>query len=673
MSVTKRQLGKYDLIGRIGRGGMAEVFKANQASLDRFVAIKLLHPFLADDPEFKDRFEREARNVARLKHPNIVQVYDFEYDVETESYYMVMELIEGHTLKEQLEKSGDQRMPMSEILRIMRYALEALAYAHGRGMIHRDLKPANLMLENDGRVVLTDFGIAKIVTGNQFTASGGMVGTPAYMSPEQGLGEIADERCDVYSMGVILFQMTTGKLPYDGETPLATVLKHMNDPIPSPQAINPTIPDAIDKIIRKAMAKTPEERYQTADEMLQDINAVANGDKPVNVDNIAKKRTTASTAAIETPILTSGALKEQIAEHNTNTAATTMPKQTRRTGWLVGSVIGLLVIGFTFITMQTGRIPIFNIPLNPSATPSMSETVATQTSFVSTPTDSPLLPPTEVGTSTTPPATTIVALVATDPPTETTSPTETFTVTPSSTATFTSTFTATASSTATATFTTTPSATATYTNTPTVTFTQTPSSTATASNTATATITATPSRTFTPTVDITLTLQGATVTSIFKTQAALEAVIATQRANLTPTADYTQTAQVCRFDFKLISPVGEIDPRNSQDIRVKKRGSNVELDIVIRNDGDCDWTPGVYLSYVDKSGERFDSPTKIVSEETAENKTITPGETVLFKFKGKAITDKPTTRGLTTGKWEVRLSDSKLIGTIDISLWVYGD
>ena len=660
--MTKRQLGKYDLIGRIGRGGMAEVFKANQASLDRFVAIKLLHPFLADDPEFKDRFEREARNVARLKHPNIVQVYDFEYDVETESYYMVMELIEGHTLKEQLEKQGDQRMPMPEILRIMRYALEALAYAHGRGMIHRDLKPANLMLENDGRVVLTDFGIAKIVTGNQFTASGGMVGTPAYMSPEQGLGEIADERCDVYSMGVILFQMTTGKLPYDGETPLATVLKHMNDPIPSPQVINPTIPDTIDKIIRKAMAKTPEERYQTADEMLQDINAVANGDKPVNLDSIGKKRTTTSTAAIETPILTSGALKEQIAEHTASIS--TQPSQSRsRTGWLVGSVIGLLIIGFTFITMQTGRIPILNIALNPSATPAMTETAATQTSFVSTPTDSPILPPTETGNPlTTSPVATTVALVATDPATATDDPTAT------ATATDTATLTATASSTATFTATITPSNTATATATPTATFTQTASPTPTASNTTTTTVTFTPSRSPTATVDITQTLQGATVTSIFKTQQALEAVIATERAKTTPTPDYTKTAQVCRFNFKLISPVGDIDPRDSKDIRVKKRGSTVELDIEIRNDSDCDWAPGVTLRYA--SGERFDSPLLIDSEEKALNVSTKPSETVKFKFKGTAInTGKP---GLGVGKWEVRLADGKLLGTIDISLYVYG-
>src|SRR3954471_16862209 len=131
-SVTRKQLGKYEVIERLGRGGMAEVYKAYQASLDRFVALKLLHPFLADDPEFKDRFEREARNVARLRHPNIVQVYDFEYDAESESYYMVMELIDGQTLKDRLESLNGERMPIPEVLRIMRGSTEALAYAHAR-------------------------------------------------------------------------------------------------------------------------------------------------------------------------------------------------------------------------------------------------------------------------------------------------------------------------------------------------------------------------------------------------------------------------------------------------------------------------------------------------------------------------------------------------------------
>ncbi|MFN8447963.1 MAG: serine/threonine-protein kinase [Anaerolineae bacterium] len=238
--MATRKIGKYQLFERLGRGGMAEVFRAHHLSLDRYVAIKVLHAFLSDDPEFKERFEREARNIARLKHPNIVQVYDFEQDNDLESYYMVMELVDGPTLKDVLAElsARGERMQLSEAVRIIREAARALAYAHSQKMIHRDVKPANLMLDHDNRVVLTDFGIAKIVTGAQFTASGGMVGTPAYMAPEQGLGEAGDERSDLYSLGVILFQLTTGELPYDADTPLAIILKHVNDPVPFARSIN---------------------------------------------------------------------------------------------------------------------------------------------------------------------------------------------------------------------------------------------------------------------------------------------------------------------------------------------------------------------------------------------------------------------------------------------------
>ena len=169
--MAKRQLGKYEVLERLGRGGMAEVYRGYHANLDRYVAVKVLHAFLADDPEFKDRFHREAQNVARLKHPNIVQVYDFDFDPEGESYYMVMEMVDGPTLKDRLFEISEEGklLPYEETLRIVREAASALAYAHSRNMIHRDVKPANLMLDHDERVVLTDFGIAKIVTGVHFT------------------------------------------------------------------------------------------------------------------------------------------------------------------------------------------------------------------------------------------------------------------------------------------------------------------------------------------------------------------------------------------------------------------------------------------------------------------------------------------------------------------------
>ncbi len=273
----KRILGKYEIIERLGRGGMAEVYRAYHPSLDRYVAIKILHKFLAEDTEFKTRFEREAQNIARLKHPNIVHVYDFDYDPLDESYYMVMELVNGETLKDrlyELEQKGE-RMALTEVLRITREAANALSYAHRAGMIHRDVKPANLMIDKveADRVVLTDFGIAKIVTGSQFTMTGGLIGTPAYMAPEQGVGETGDERSDLYSLGIIFYQMLTGELPYDADTPLALVLKHVNEAIPSAHMINPALPLQVDDIIDRLMAKNPEVRYQNANELIEDIEA----------------------------------------------------------------------------------------------------------------------------------------------------------------------------------------------------------------------------------------------------------------------------------------------------------------------------------------------------------------------------------------------------------------
>ncbi|HEC22295.1 MAG TPA: serine/threonine protein kinase [Chloroflexi bacterium] len=267
-------LGKYELRERIGRGGMAEVYKAYHASLDRYVALKILHPFLGRDPEFKERFEREARNVAQLRHPNIVQVYDFDFDPVRELYYMVMEYINGPTLRTRLMQLSLQgeHFTIPEALRITRSLASALAYAHSRDMIHRDIKPGNIMIDADGRVVLTDFGIARIVSGPNMTASGSMVGTPAYMSPEQGLGQPGDHRSDIYSLGVVLYQLVTGTTPYDADTPIAIVLKHVNDPLPPPSNINPDIPEGLERILYKALAKSPDDRYQSIEEMLRHLD-----------------------------------------------------------------------------------------------------------------------------------------------------------------------------------------------------------------------------------------------------------------------------------------------------------------------------------------------------------------------------------------------------------------
>ncbi len=272
-----KTLSKYELRERIGRGGMAEVYRAYHAALDRFVAIKILHPFLGEDPEFKERFEREARSVAQLRHPNIVQVYDFDFDPERELYYMVMEYVEGPTLRTRLMELGfdNQCFTIPEAIQIIRPVAAALGYAHSHNMVHRDIKPANIMLDKDGRIVLTDFGIARIVSGPAMTTSGSMIGTPAYMSPEQGLGQPGDHRSDIYSLGVVFYQLVTGVLPFQAETPIAVVLKHVNEPLPSPSEFNPDIPHELERILMMALAKSPDERYQNIGEMLRDLDEFA--------------------------------------------------------------------------------------------------------------------------------------------------------------------------------------------------------------------------------------------------------------------------------------------------------------------------------------------------------------------------------------------------------------
>ena len=282
--VAGATVGKYQIVELLGRGGMAEVYKAYHPGLDRYVAIKFLHEFLADEEGFLTRFKREATAVGRLRHPNIVQVHDF--DVIDETYYMVMEFVDGATLKAWLEEltARGELLPSGEVLRINRAIASALAYAHRRGMIHRDVKPANVMIDREGQVILTDFGIAKMVsTTTRYTATGGMLGTPTHIAPEQARGGGGDARSDLYSLGAILFQMVTGQLPYDADTPLAMVLKHVTEPLPIPSTLNPAVDPALERVILKAMAKNADDRFQTGEELIAHLDAIKAG-KPLPIE-----------------------------------------------------------------------------------------------------------------------------------------------------------------------------------------------------------------------------------------------------------------------------------------------------------------------------------------------------------------------------------------------------
>lgn len=277
-TLSGKKVGKYVIKEKLGSGGMAEVYKGYQENLDRFVAIKIMHAFLVSDQDFLNRFQREARAMAALNHPNIVGVYDFDVYGDN-SYYLVMEYVRGGTLKDRLETLARQRerLPLAEVVKMIAEIADALAYAHRRDMVHRDIKPANIMLNEDtGRAVLTDFGIVKLL-GNQsmaYTATGALIGTPAYMSPEQALGQSGDHRVDIYSLGVMLFQMVTGTLPFDADTPLAVVMQHVNKPTPEPTSIIPDIPWGLQEVILKAMAKSPDDRFQSAGEFATALRTV---------------------------------------------------------------------------------------------------------------------------------------------------------------------------------------------------------------------------------------------------------------------------------------------------------------------------------------------------------------------------------------------------------------
>ncbi len=266
--LTGQTLGRYQLVGRLGRGGMADVYKGFQPGLDRYVAVKVLHPHLSEEPGFITRFQREAKAVAMLRHPNIVQVFDF--DVQGESHYMVMEYVEGgQSLKELLQgmAARGERLPLETALDIAAKLSDALSYAHRQGMVHRDLKPANVLMPSLAQPILSDFGIARIIGQSNLTASGAMIGTPAYMSPEQGRGEQADERSDIYAMGIIIYEMLTGRPPYDADTPYGVILKHINDPITPPHVLIEGLPKSVERVVLRCLAKDPNDRFQSASDL----------------------------------------------------------------------------------------------------------------------------------------------------------------------------------------------------------------------------------------------------------------------------------------------------------------------------------------------------------------------------------------------------------------------
>src|SRR5574341_1409189 len=310
-------LGKYQVIERLGRGGMADVYKGYQPGLDRYVAIKVLHSHLSEDTDFIKRFQREAKSVARLSDQG-------------------------------------QRMPLAHALDIVAKVADALDYAHREGMVHRDIKPANVLLPTIDKPLLGDFGIARIFGQTGLTAEGAMIGTPAYMSPEQGRGESADERSDIYALGIVLYEMLTNHPPYEADTPYAVILKHMNDPLTSPRDMIPELPQAVERVVLKSLAKNPADRYAHAGEMrdaLKDaIAAVADAAQPGVATGPVSARDVA--AATQPGMAGSGAVTRQAGAVPVQDEGFTQPlagPQAARRGlpgwlWAVVGVIALAVV-----------------------------------------------------------------------------------------------------------------------------------------------------------------------------------------------------------------------------------------------------------------------------------------------------------------------------------------
>jgi len=316
------KIGRYEIKAELGRGGMATVYRAYDPMFEREVALKVLPTELMHDELFRGRFEREAKIIAKLEHAAIVPVYDVGQ--ENNQPYFVMRFMAGGSLSERMSEAP---VSLEETARIVDRVATALDYAHSKGIIHRDLKPGNILFDEVGDPYISDYGIAKLAQAQQTNLTGSsIIGTPTYMSPEQAQGNEIDGRSDLYSLGVIVYEMLSTKPPYEAATPLGMVFKHVSDPIPHILDINPNLPSATEAVLEKAMAKNPDDRFRTATDFALALDALARGETP------DLSRTSPATTHYRVP-----------AARPTGT----LPKQKKSSpvGWIVGGVIGILVLG----------------------------------------------------------------------------------------------------------------------------------------------------------------------------------------------------------------------------------------------------------------------------------------------------------------------------------------
>ena len=343
MFASGETFGAYRILEPLGRGGMASVYKGYEAALDRYVALKVLPGEFLHDETFAERFRREAKVVARLEHPNIIPIHAF--GIEGGIPWMAMRLISGGPLSSLLR--GD-RLTHERIISILQGVADALDYAHGKGVVHRDVKPQNILLDEAERVYLADFGIAKMVEGSgALTQTGMITGTPQYMAPEQATGQPVDQRVDIYALGVVAYEMLTGRVPFAADTPVAVLMKHVTEPMPIPPAS--TVPEPLVRALLKGMAKKPEERWASAGAF---VRALGQGLAEVPTDSLP----VAATAAVRAPALR---------------PAPTMPPPgptTRRTAVPVRAGAGVgLVLGILALVVIVGGIGFFALSRSASA------------------------------------------------------------------------------------------------------------------------------------------------------------------------------------------------------------------------------------------------------------------------------------------------------------------
>ena len=341
---------RYEIIKSIGEGGMANVYLGHDTILDRNVAIKVLRGDLANDEKFVRRFQREALSASSLAHPNIVEMYDVGEDDGT--YYIVMEYVDGKTLKQLLKKRGT--LTLSEAIDIMSQLTDGMAHAHDSYIIHRDLKPQNIMIKDDGQIKITDFGIAMALNSTQLTQTNSVMGSVHYLPPEQASGKGSTIKSDIYSMGIIFYELLTGSLPFRGDNAVEIALKHMREPLPSVREDNPSIPQSIENIIKRATAKNPKNRYDSARSMHEDLLTALNDERmdekpyeykyPENDNDGKKNRKLEKEKDLEENIKL-----ENIGEDTTTTTVTDdmdilEEKKSKKLIIILGIIFGVIVI-----------------------------------------------------------------------------------------------------------------------------------------------------------------------------------------------------------------------------------------------------------------------------------------------------------------------------------------